>query len=159
MTNETQFFRKIYLSHFIRNGTKGLWKGYVWEVSWKLNKDCNILTPSSSGYNSTSFSFSHASQPAALRAQPLLGPVSHSSNCNNWLQTLISNKLKLPVAPGYIIIWCPPVFSEHHICTQFNPLFTQVHFLFDSSVGSEVNMLHLHLLFHFFIQQCWVYWI
>ena len=29
MTNETQFFRKIYLSHFIRNGTKGLRKGYV----------------------------------------------------------------------------------------------------------------------------------
>ena len=27
-TNETQFFRKIYLSHFIRNGTKGLRKGY-----------------------------------------------------------------------------------------------------------------------------------
>ena len=24
MTNETQFFRKIFLSHFIRNGTKGL---------------------------------------------------------------------------------------------------------------------------------------
>ena len=23
MTNETQFFKKIYLSHFIRNGTKG----------------------------------------------------------------------------------------------------------------------------------------
>ena len=28
MTNEIQFFRKIYLSHFIRNATKGLRKGY-----------------------------------------------------------------------------------------------------------------------------------
>ena len=52
----TQFLRKIYLSHFIQNGTKGLRKGYVWEVSWRLNKDCNILTPSSSSYSSTSFS-------------------------------------------------------------------------------------------------------
>ena len=25
---QTHFFRKIYLSHFIRNGTKGLRKGY-----------------------------------------------------------------------------------------------------------------------------------
>ena len=49
MTDETQFFRKIYLSHFIQNGTKGLRKGYVWEVSWRLNKYCNILTTSSPG--------------------------------------------------------------------------------------------------------------
>ena len=42
MTQETQFFRKIYLSHFIRNCTRGLRKGYVWKVSWRLNKDFNI---------------------------------------------------------------------------------------------------------------------
>ena len=41
----THFFRKIYLSHFIR---KGLWKGYErvmckrWVGDWK---NCNILTP------------------------------------------------------------------------------------------------------------------
>ena len=69
MTNETQLFRKIYLSHFIRNGTKGLRKGYVWEVSWRLNKNCNILNPSSSGYSSTSFSSCGAAQPGVLRAQ------------------------------------------------------------------------------------------
>ena len=42
---------------------KGLQKDYVWEVSWRLNKDCNILTPSSSGYSSTSFSSCGAAQP------------------------------------------------------------------------------------------------
>ena len=33
----TQFFRKIYLSLY--------WKGCVWEVSWRQNKDYSILTP------------------------------------------------------------------------------------------------------------------
>ena len=31
-----------------------------------------------------------------------------ASNYNHWLQTLISNSLELPVAPGYIIVWRPP---------------------------------------------------
>ncbi len=46
---------------------KGYERVIVWEVSWRLNKDCNILTPSSSGYNSTSFLFSRAAQPEAQR--------------------------------------------------------------------------------------------
>ena len=66
-----------YTSHFIR---KGYERVIVWEVSWRLNKDCNILTPSSSGYSSVSFSFFWTAQP---EAQPLLGPGSHSSNCND----------------------------------------------------------------------------
>ena len=33
---------KKYTYHFIR---KGYERVYVWEVSWRLNKDCNILTP------------------------------------------------------------------------------------------------------------------
>ena len=65
MTNEIQFFRKIYLSHFIRNGTKGL----CVRCELETEQNCNILTPSSSGYSSTSFSFSWAAQPGATRAQ------------------------------------------------------------------------------------------
>ena len=65
MTNETQFFRKIYLWLY----SKGLWKGYVWEVSWILKKDCNILTPSSSGYSSTPFSSCEAAQARALNSK------------------------------------------------------------------------------------------
>ena len=49
---------------------KGLRKCYVWEVSWRLNRDCNILTPSSSVFCSTSFSFCWVAQPGILRAQP-----------------------------------------------------------------------------------------
>ena len=73
----TQFFWKIYLSHFIRNGWKGLQKGYVWEVSWGLNKDWNILTSSSSDCSITSFPFCWAAQPGALRAQLSAGSGSH----------------------------------------------------------------------------------
>ena len=118
MTNETQFFRKIYLSHFIRNGTKGLRKGYVWEVSWSLNKDCHILTPSSSGYSSTSFSFPWAAQLGALRAaSPQSETDSHAGILSPrlWLQLT-----ELPIAPGYIIVWHPPASCERHICTEFN---------------------------------------
>ena len=46
----------------------------MWEVSWRLNKDCNIVTSSSSVFNSTSFSLCWAAQPGV-------------SNSNNWLQT------------------------------------------------------------------------
>ena len=88
MTNETQFFRKIYLSHFIRNGTKGLCvRGEL-----ETEQSCNILTPSSSGYSSTYFSSCGAVQPGGPRGpSSLLGLVLTASNCNNWLQTLISN--------------------------------------------------------------------
>ena len=46
-------------------------------MNWRLNKDCNILTPSSSGYSSTSLSSCRAAQPGALKAQQRAGPVSH----------------------------------------------------------------------------------
>ena len=49
----THFFRKIYLSHFIRNGCERV-MCERWVGDWT---DCNILTPSSSVFNSASFSF------------------------------------------------------------------------------------------------------
>ena len=69
MTNGHSSLEK-YTSHTLfEMVSKGLRKGYVWEVSWKLNKDCNILTPCSSGYSSTSFSSCGAAQSRALRSQ------------------------------------------------------------------------------------------
>ena len=44
MTNEHTSLEK-YNSHFIRNGWKGLWKGCVWKVSWRLNKLQHIDPP------------------------------------------------------------------------------------------------------------------
>ena len=121
MTNETQFFWKIYLSHFIRNGTKGLRKGYVREVSWRLNKNCNILTPSSSGYSSTSFSSCGTAQPGALRAQLSAGSGSHRLE----LQQLTPNSnlqlTRTSCSTGLYNCLTFICFTESCICTQFNP--------------------------------------
>ena len=120
MTNETQFFRKIYFSNFIRNGKNGLRKGYVREVSWRLNKDCNILTPSSFGYSSTSFSSFWAAQPGAPGAQLSAWSGSHCFR----LQPLTPNSdlqlTQTSCSTGLYNYLTPTCFSEHHICTQFN---------------------------------------
>ena len=105
----THFFRKIYLSHFIQNSCERV-MCERWVGDWT---DCNILTPNSSVFSSTSFSFCWAAQPGVLRAHPSAG---------SWFspQHLISNKFELSVAPGYIIVWRPPASCGRHICTQFN---------------------------------------
>ena len=121
-------------------------KGYVWEVSWRLNKDCNILISSSSVFSSTSFLFCWAAQPGALRAQP---------SAESWFSlsrtpTTDSKLTELPVAPGYIIVWHPLASRGRHICTQFNPSTVKVISWYrqpDAPVswlmaGSKVNMLH-----------------
>ena len=109
----TQFFRKIYLSHFIRNGCERVvcnrWVGD--------GTDCNILTPSSFVFSSTSFSFCWVAQPGVLRAQP--SAVSWFSL--PWTATTDSNSLNLSVARGCIIVWRSPASCGRHICTQFNP--------------------------------------
>ena len=118
---QTQFFRKIYLSHFNgTNGTKWLRKGYVWEVSWRLNKDCNILTPSSSGHSSASFSSCGAAQPGILRAQLSAGSGSH---CFELQQLTPNSDLQLTrtsCGTGLYNCLLPTCFSERRICIQFN---------------------------------------
>ena len=141
----THFFRKKYTSHTLFS--KELRKGCVWEVSWRLNKDCNILTTSSSIISSISFSFCWAAQPGALRTQP---------SAESWfsLSRTATNRLQLtefPVAPDYIIVWCPPASCEYHICNQFNPSTVKVipwYLRPDAPVpwltaGSKVNMLQV----------------
>ena len=137
----TQLFRKIYLSLY----SKGLRKGYVWEVSWRLNRDSNILTPSSSVFSSISFSFCWAAQPGTLRSQPF---------ADSWFSlprtaTTDSKLTELPVAPGYIIVWRTPASYERRICTQFSPSTVKVmhwYLRLDapvpwSTAGLELNML------------------
>ena len=121
MTSEHSSLEK-YTSHTLfEMVAKGLQKGYVWEVSWKLNKDCNILTPSSSSYSSTSFLFCWAARSGVLRAHStLLGAGSLNSNLSP-TATTDSKLTELPIAPGYIIVWHPPASCERCICTQFNP--------------------------------------
>ena len=91
MTNEHTSLEK-YTSHTLFS--KGLRNGCErvvckrWVGDWT---DCNILTPSSSVFSSTSFSFCWAAQPGVLRAQALCWElVLTTSNCNsnstNWPQ-------------------------------------------------------------------------
>ena len=105
----TQFFRKIYLSIYL----KGFERYDLWEVSWRLNRTATYWPPNSSGYSRISFPFSWAAQLGSW------GP----SLC--WDMVLIpASSLQLIWTfchRGYIIIWCPPTSCEHHICTQFNP--------------------------------------
>ena len=149
----TQFFRKIYISHFIRNSMKGLREGYVWGVSFRLNKAATYWPPALLVIATL------LSHPAGLLN--LKGPAL----CWVWFSLLhtatTDSKLWsptnwLPVAPGYIVAWHPPasvsVASAPNstrqqsrvspdIFDQMHLLFTHVHFLFDSSAGSEVNIL------------------
>ena len=80
----THFFRKIYLSHFIRNSCERV-MCERWVGDWT---NCNTLTPSSSGYSSTSFSFCWAAQLGVTEdGKPSSWElVLTASNCNNWLQ-------------------------------------------------------------------------
>ena len=117
MTNKHSSLEK-YASHTL---FEMLRKGYVWEVSWRLNKDCNILTPSSSSYSSTSFSSCGTAQPRALRAPLSAWSGSHSFE----LQPLTPNSdlqlTRTSCSTGLYNCLTPTCYSECHICTQFNP--------------------------------------
>ena len=60
------------------------------------------IAPSSSGYNSASFSSCGAAQQGALRAQLSTGSGSH---CFDLQQMTPNSDLQLPIASGYIIVW------------------------------------------------------
>ena len=133
----THFFRKIYLSLYL----KGLWKVYVWEVSWRLNKAATYWPP-------------------ALLAKTVL--LSHSGLLNQrpWfslleLQPLTPNSdlqlTRTSCSTGLYNFWRPPASVSiasalNSTCPQsrlspdifdwMHLLFTQVHFYFDSSAGS-----------------------
>ena len=82
MTNEHTSLEK-YTSHFIWNGCER-----VMRERWVGDRtDCNILTPSSSVFGSTSFSFCWAAQLGVLRAQPsTVSCFSLPWTATNWLQ-------------------------------------------------------------------------
>ena len=135
----TQFFRKIYTSHFIRKFER-VTKGFtVWKVSWRLNRTATYWShPKLFWLQQLFFPFSWAAQPGAwgpsLRWDMVLIPASSLQLLWPSCRTGLYNNFR------------PPTSCERHICTQFNPstvkvipwnlrpdmhlLFTQVHFLF-----------------------------
>ena len=114
MTNEHTSLEK-YTPHFIRNGCERV-MCERWVGDWT---NCNILTPNSFVFSSTSSSFCWAAQSGVLRAHsPLLGLILSTAS---YLQLTDSNLLTCLWPRGYIIVWHPPASCGRHICTQFNP--------------------------------------
>ena len=117
MTNETQFFRKIYLSHFIRNGTKGLCvRGEL-----ETEQNCNILTPSSSGYSSTSFSSCFELQQLTPNSVSKLTRTSCNTRLYNCLTpTCFSERRIQPVhSQGYPLISSTGCTCYLHKCISY----------------------------------------
>ena len=121
ITNETHFFRKIYLSHIIQNGCERVTKGLCMRGELETEQTATYWPPNSSVFSSTSFSFcwvaiSGSWGPIALCWVLVLSIASYlpltDSNSD-------SNSLELPVAPGYIIVLPPPASCERRICSQF----------------------------------------
>ena len=121
MTNE-QISLEKYTSHTLF--LKGLRMGWCWlcvRGELETGTDCHILIPSSSDYSSTS-SFCWAAQPGSWGPKPSVWSwfsfcgqlwLELNSNSNWTLPALNSNKLKPSVAPGFIIVWCPPASCGH----------------------------------------------
>ena len=134
MTNEHTSLEK-YTSHTLFS--KGLRKGcerVVW-VRWVGDgTDCNILTPSSYDYSSTSFSFCWAAQPGVTEGRK---PSAWSwFSLRRTATATDSNSPKLSVAPGYIIVWHSPASCGRRICTELNP---------STGQGDIFDLMHLFL--------------
>ena len=123
-----------YSSHFI-------WKGCLWKVSWRPNKDCNILTPQTLLAITAFLSRSPGLLNWGLGAQPPLEHGSHSSIFSptdlNFLSPGLYNNFTPTLLPASVTIshsiqpldsqgrpWSPDIFDRIHL------LFTLVHFLF-----------------------------
>ena len=142
MTNEHTSLEKKYLSHFMRKDCERV-MCERWIGDWT---NCNILTPSSFVFSSTSFSLCWAAQSGVLRAHRLLlGACSLYSILfpTNWLQ------LNEPVCGhglyNCLISTCFLWMSHLH---PIQPVKVMPWYLrLDAPVsrltaGSKVNMLH-----------------
>ena len=143
--------------HTLTLYSKGLRKGSERVVCERWvgdGTDCNILTSSSSDYSSTSFSFCWAAQPGVTEGhQPSVWscfslPRTATRTPTNWLQQTLTvcgtglyNCLTSTwflwasqfhrILPVHRSRWCPDIFDRMHL------LFTQVHFLINSSVEDQ----------------------
>ena len=132
--NGTKFFRKIYLSLYL----KGYESYYLWEVSWRLNRTATYWPPQLFWLQQHFFLFFWAAQPGGLGTQLLLGHGSYSSIFSPTDLNLLSLGLYNNLTPTYFL-WAskfilnstirqsrlsPDIFDRMHL------LFTQVHFFF-----------------------------
>ena len=62
---QEDFFNKIYLPLTLLQGFKKVIQGLCVRGCWRLNRNCNILTPTFMAISVVSFSFSRVAQPEA----------------------------------------------------------------------------------------------
>ena len=165
MNEQTHFFIKIYLSHFIR-------KGWCWlcvRGELETETDCHILTQSSSrDHSSTSFAFWLGCStvghwwPKAL-CLPLALTLASCPRLQ--LRLELTDWPKPSVVPGYIIVQRPPAscgrthteFNHVHRSRWYSDIFDRMHLFRCSSAylhrcislltaRSRVNMLQQFLI-------------
>ena len=114
----THFFRKIYLSHFIRNGCKRVMKGLCVRGELETKQTATYWPPV------PLLLAALLSRSAGLLNRGSWGPIALCwvlvLSTEPYLQLTDSKLTGLPVAPGYIIVWHPLASCERRICTQFN---------------------------------------
>ena len=143
----TQFFRKIFLYHFIWNGCERVAKGLYVRGELETEQTATYWPPAPL---SLAALLSHS---AGLLHRGSWGPIALC-----WVLVLLTapyfqldwlQLTELPVTPGYIIVWHPSASCERCICTQFNPSTVKIipwYLRPDAPVpwltaGSKVNML------------------
>ena len=104
----TQFFRKIYLSHFIRKRCERVAKGLCARGEWETEQTATYWPQVHLTIAALLFLFCCAAQPRVLRAQPSSEtwfslPRTATRTSIAWLQLT-----QLSVAPGYVIVWHSP---------------------------------------------------
>ena len=143
----TQFFRKIYLSHCIRNGCERIAKGLCVRSELETEQTATYWPP-------VPLSLAELlSRSARLLNRVSWGPIALCwvlvLSTSSYLQLTDSNYLNLSVAPGYIIVCHPPASYGRQICTQFNPSTVKIIPWYPRpdppvpwlTAGSKVNML------------------
>ena len=126
----------------------------VWDVSWRLNKDCNISTPKLFWLSHPFFPVLLGCSTGGLRAQPQLGHGSHSSVSSptdlNFLSPELHNNLtstyflrasqfRTQFKPSTVKV-APNLLISLNGCTSYLRWCISS---FDSLAGSEVNMQHI----------------
>ena len=113
MNARTHFFIKIYLSHFILERVDA---GCVWEVSWRRGQTATYWPKVLLTIAVILLQSGWAAQPwVAEGPSPPSGAGSHSAGI---LSPTGTDWPKPSVAPGYIIVWHPPVSCG---CTHLPP--------------------------------------
>ena len=122
MNEQTHFFIKIYLTHFILERVD---VGWVWEVSWRRGQTATywpqvLLTMAALLSHS-----GKAAQPCVTEgSSPLYGAGSHSAG-------ILSPTDLSRLCPDYIFVWRPPASAYLHRCISW------------LTARSRVNMLHI----------------